>query len=75
LHTGSREPVEHDRADDQGLSDSDDGHGHSHGLVDPSIVRSRQGVKAVSISLAILLVAALAQTAIFVASGRRCSPT
>ncbi len=41
---------------------------HSHGLVDPSIVRSREGVKAVSISLAILLVAALAQTAIFVAT-------
>jgi hypothetical protein len=24
------------------------GHGHSHGLVDPSIVRSQEGVKAVS---------------------------
>jgi cation diffusion facilitator family transporter len=46
------------------------GHGHSHGLIDPSIVRSREGVKTVSISLAILLTAALAQTAIFVVSGR-----
>ena len=45
------------------------GQGHSHGLVDPSIVRSREGVKAVSISLAVLLAAALLQTAIFVASG------
>ena len=44
-------------------------HGHSHGLVDPSIVRSREGVKAVSISLAILLGTALAQTAIFVVTG------
>lgn len=44
-------------------------HGHSHGLVDASIVRSRQGVRAVSLSLAVLLVAALVQTAIFVASG------
>jgi hypothetical protein len=44
-------------------------HEHSHGLVDKSIVRSREGVKAVSISLAVLLAAALAQTAIFVASG------
>jgi cation diffusion facilitator family transporter len=44
-------------------------HGHSHGLVDPSIVRSRDGVRTVSIALAILLVTALAQTAIFVASG------
>jgi cation diffusion facilitator family transporter len=45
------------------------GHGHSHGLVDPSIVRSREGVKAVSTSLAVLLVTALAQTAIYVLSG------
>jgi cation diffusion facilitator family transporter len=49
--------------------DHDHGHGHSHGLVDPSIVRSREGVKAVSKSLAILAVAAGAQTAIFVLSG------
>jgi hypothetical protein len=35
-----------------------DGHGHSHGLVDRSIVRSREGVKAVSISLAVLGIAA-----------------
>ncbi len=46
-----------------------DEHGHSHGLVDPSIIRSRHGVRAVSISLAVLLVTALAQTAIFLASG------
>ena len=44
-------------------------HVHSHGLVDPSIVRSRHGVRAVSISLAVLLATALAQTAIFLASG------
>jgi divalent metal cation (Fe/Co/Zn/Cd) transporter len=44
------------------------GHGHSHGLVDRSIVRSREGVKAVAISLGILGVAALAQLAIFVVS-------
>jgi Co/Zn/Cd efflux system component len=44
-------------------------HGHSHGLVDRSIVRSRQGVKVVSISLAVLGVTAVAQLAIFVLSG------
>jgi cation diffusion facilitator family transporter len=44
-------------------------HAHSHGLIDPSIVRSRQGVRAVSISLAVLLVTALAQTAIFLTTG------
>ena len=47
----------------------DGGHDHSHGLIDPSIVRSREGVKAVALSLGLLGVAALAQTLIFVASG------
>src|SRR4051794_18096404 len=45
-----------------------DAHGHSHGLVDASIKRSRAGVRAVSISLAVLLVTALVQTAVFVAT-------
>ena len=44
-------------------------HGHSHGLVDRSIVRSRGGVKTVSISLAVLGLATLIQLAIFVLSG------
>jgi len=44
-------------------------HGHSHGLIDPSIARSREGVKAVSLSLAVLGVTAVVQTAIFLASG------
>lgn len=45
------------------------GHGHSHGLVDRSIVRSREGVKAVSLSLAVLALTAGVQVAIFVFSG------
>jgi divalent metal cation (Fe/Co/Zn/Cd) transporter len=44
-------------------------HGHSHGLVDRSIVRSRAGVKAVSLSLAVLGLVAGVQVAIFVLSG------
>src|SRR6476646_2906525 len=44
-------------------------HDHSHGLVDPSIVRSKAGVKAVSLSLAVLLAASLAQLAVFLLSG------
>jgi cation diffusion facilitator family transporter len=44
------------------------GHGHSHGLIDPSIVRSRAGVRAVSVSLAVLLVTTLAQVIVFLAS-------
>jgi cation diffusion facilitator family transporter len=47
----------------------DGGHGHSHGLVDRSIVESRDGVKTVSISLAVLTVAAVVQTVIFVGTG------
>lgn len=44
-------------------------HGHSHGLIDPSIKRSRAGIRAVLCSLAVLALTALAQTAVFVASG------
>jgi cation diffusion facilitator family transporter len=45
------------------------GHGHSHGLVDPSIKRSRAGLVAVGWALLVLGLTALAQTAVFVASG------
>jgi cation diffusion facilitator family transporter len=46
-----------------------DGHGHSHGLVDASIKRSREGLIAVGLSLAVLAASAIAQLAVFVASG------
>jgi divalent metal cation (Fe/Co/Zn/Cd) transporter len=55
--------TDHDHAHDHGGSAP--GHGHSHGLVDRSIVRSREGVKAVALSLAVLGSTALAQFAIF----------
>jgi cation diffusion facilitator family transporter len=42
------------------------GHSHSHGpFVDRSIVRSRAGIRAVSLSLAVLTITAAAQTAIY----------
>jgi cation diffusion facilitator family transporter len=44
-------------------------HGHSHGLVDRSIVRSRAGLRAVAISLGVLGVTAVLQAIIFAASG------
>jgi cation diffusion facilitator family transporter len=44
-------------------------HGHSHGLVDPSIVRSHEGVRAVAISLSVLGGAALVQLAIYATTG------
>jgi cation diffusion facilitator family transporter len=45
------------------------GHGHTHGLVDPSIVRSRAGVKAVTLSLLVLLTTSVAQFLVYRASG------
>ena len=44
-------------------------HGHSHGLVDDSIKRSREGIRAVLVSLGVLGATAVVQTVIFVASG------
>jgi len=43
--------------------------GHSHGLVDPSIKRSRAGLTAVGWALLVLGATAVAQTVVFVASG------
>src|SRR5919205_2362744 len=45
------------------------GHGHSHGLVDDSIKRSRAGLRAVSLSLLVLGLTAVAQAVVFIASG------
>jgi cation diffusion facilitator family transporter len=42
---------------------------HSHGLVDDSIKRSREGVRAVSLALVVLALTAAAQVLVFVASG------
>ncbi len=44
-------------------------HGHSHGLVDPSIMRSRQGLRVVGISLVLLGVTAVLQAVVYVATG------
>ena len=46
-----------------------DEHGHTHGRVYCSIIRSRAGVRAVSISLAILAVTAALQVVVFALSG------
>ena len=43
--------------------------GHSHGLVDDSIKRSREGMRAVGLALLVLVLTAAAQTAVFIASG------
>ena len=44
-------------------------HGHTHGLVDPSIKRSRAGVRAVVLSFFVLGLTVLAQVAIFASTG------
>lgn len=63
-HHGHDHGERHDHPDHAG-----EHHGHSHGLVDPSIVRSEAGVKAVSLSLAVLLATSLVQLVVFVLSG------
>jgi cation diffusion facilitator family transporter len=60
VHRASSVVVGRDRAHE---------HAHSHGLVDPSIVRSHAGIKAVLVSLAVLGAAAGVQAVIFVLSG------
>ncbi len=57
---GVAHPPEHQR--------HDGGHGHSHGLVDPSIKRSSEGLRAVALSLAILGITTAVQVVIFIAS-------
>lgn len=44
-------------------------HHHSHGLVDDSIKRSREGLRAVSLALVVLGLTAAAQLLVFLASG------
>jgi cation diffusion facilitator family transporter len=48
-------------------------HDHTHGLVDPSILRSRSGVRAVTLSLVVLGIAAAAQAVIFFVSSSSVS--
>ncbi len=45
------------------------GHGHSHGLIDSSIKRSREGLRAVALSLGVLGLTALIQVAIYLTTG------
>lgn len=57
--------LHHDKRGHQHHHDHVEGHGHAHGLVDPSIIRSKEGVKAVSISLLLLFLTAALQVGIF----------
>jgi cation diffusion facilitator family transporter len=59
----------HEHTHSHGHGHSHGGHGHSHGLVDPSIKRSREGLKAVLLSLLILGATAALQIGVFVLGG------
>ena len=61
--------AQHDHGHEQYHHHGDGDHGHSHGLIHDSIKRSREGVRAVLISLGVLGLAAVAQTVVFVVSG------
>jgi cation diffusion facilitator family transporter len=61
--------VQHDHGHEHHDHHGDGDHGHSHGLIHDSIKRSREGVRAVLISLGVLGLAAVAQTVVFVVSG------
>ncbi|MGN6255869.1 MAG: cation diffusion facilitator family transporter [Solirubrobacterales bacterium] len=61
--------MSHDHAHAAPGHTHDHGHGHSHGLIDPSIKRSRAGLRAVGLSLLVLGVTAAAQLAIYVLTG------
>jgi Co/Zn/Cd efflux system component len=67
-HDHDHEPDAPAAAHDHGHDHADD-HSHSHGLVDRSILRSRDGVRTVAISLAVLGLTALIQAAVVVLSG------
>lgn len=58
----------HDDGDDHG-HEHRLGHPHVHGRIDPEIVRSRAGVRAVTASLGILTITAVLQAVVFALSG------
>jgi cation diffusion facilitator family transporter len=64
---GSEHGHSHTQGDDSHAPDGE--HGHSHGLVARSIMRSRAGVRAVSWSLGVLLATALVQALVFALTG------
>jgi cation diffusion facilitator family transporter len=63
----SHEVADHDHGEHGGEHEHGE-HGHAHGLVDPSIVRSRAGVRAVGLSLGVLGATALLQAVVFMMS-------
>jgi cation diffusion facilitator family transporter len=65
-HPGPHTHPDHGHSHDGGHRHGE--HGHSHGLVDPSIKRSREGLRAVGLSLVVLSLTAAVQLVIYVTS-------
>jgi len=65
-HAGSHE---HDSHQSYQHQHDEHAHNHSHGLVDESIKRSREGVRAVALALAILGTTAVVQALVFAITG------
>ena len=59
----------HDHYDHEHAHSHEGTHGHSHGLVDESIVRSKEGVQAVSLSFLVLFIASMLQLFVYSFSG------
>lgn len=68
-HTGPHEHHPDRRREHAPDAHGEHAHGHSHGLVDESIKRSREGVRVVALALTILGVTAAAQAVVFALSG------
>jgi cation diffusion facilitator family transporter len=68
-HAGPHRHLQHPRRSSPASAPLLHEHGHSHGLVDNSVRRSRAGLRAVSVSLGVLGATAAIQAAIYVATG------
>jgi Co/Zn/Cd efflux system component len=68
-HAGPHEHHSHHRHEHLREGHGEHAHGHSHGLIDESIKRSREGVRAVVLALTILGVTAAVQAVVFAFSG------
>ncbi len=66
---GDSQAHPHDHYDHDHGHRHDGPHGHTHGLVDESIVRSKEGVRAVSLSFAVLFATSMLQLFVFSFSG------
>jgi cation diffusion facilitator family transporter len=62
---GAHRHLRHPRGSQSLAAPHEHEHGHAHGLIDPTIKRSREGLRAVALSLLVLGLAAGAQTVIF----------